>query len=334
MKILVTGAAGFMGSHLVDKLVEEGHEVYSLDDLSGGFIENVNPKSRFIQLDLRNKEATENLIKEVEPELIFHLAADATEGRSQFTPIECTARNLTAYLNLLVPAIKHGTKKMVMFSSMAVYGNQSPPFDEDLEPRPEDVYGVSKAAMENVTKILSEVYGFKYTILRPHNVYGPRQNMADPYRNVIAIFMNCLLRNKTFYIYGDGEQRRAFSYINGQVPCMVKAGFDNKVDGKIINIGPAKEVSINKVAELVLKVSGKNFRPVYMPERPREVKNAWCTNDKAARLLGYRDTLSLEEGIKRMWEWAKSFGPRTPRYIENMELSNAKIPETWKNKLI
>lgn len=334
MKIIVTGAAGFMGSHLVDVLVKEGHEVHSLDDLSGGFIENVNKESTFVELDLRNKDETERIVKKIKPEIIFHLAADATEGRSQFTPIECTSRNYTAYLNLLIPAINAGIKKIVVFSSMAVYGSQRTPFNEDMEPKPEDVYGVSKAAMEASTKILSEVYGFDYTILRPHNVYGPRQNMADPYRNVIAIFMNCLLRNKTFYIYGDGQQKRAFSYIDDQIPCMMRAGFDGKTNGEIINLGPVKEITINSLAEIVLRISGSRLKPVYMPPRPREVKDAWCTNGKSVRLLGYKDTVSIEEGVKRMWAWAKAAGPKTPRYIDALELVNDKIPKTWKNKLI
>lgn len=334
MKILVTGAAGFMGSHLVDTLIKDGHEVYSIDDLSGGFVENVNTKSKFVKLDLRNMEETEKAVKKISSELIFHLAADATEGRSQFTPIECTTRNYLAYLNLLVPAINSGVRKVVVFSSMAVYGNQKPPFEENLEPRPEDVYGVSKAAMENATKILSDVYGFKYTILRPHNVYGPRQNMSDPYRNVIAIFMNCILRNKPFYIYGDGKQKRSFSYIDDQTPCIAKTGFSNKVNGEIINIGPVKEITINEVAKIMLKVSNSKFKPVHMPARPREVKNAWCTNDKAVKLLGYKDNVNLEDGIKRMWTWARSTGPKSPKYVDEFELINEKIPKTWKEKLI
>lgn len=333
MKIGVTGAAGFMGSHLVDRLVEDGHDVFSIDDLSGGFRENVNQKSEFVHLDLRDRNGTEKAIQEIAPEIIFHLAADATEGRSQFTPIECTSRNYLAYLNVIVPAINYGVRKIIIFSSMAVYGKQKPPFVESMEPRPEDIYGVSKASMESATKILSDVYGIDYTILRPHNCYGPRQNMSDPYRNVIAIFMNCLLRKKPFYIYGDGEQKRSFSYIDDQVPCMIKA-LDRRCNGETINLGPINEITINELAKIILDATGSKLGPIYLPPRPREVKNAWCTNDKAVRLLDYKDNVTLEEGIHRMWKWARSFGPREPVYMNSLELDNNKMPQTWRNKLI
>jgi len=165
-RILVTGAAGFMGSYLVDALVDE-YDVYGVDDMSGGFWRNVNPKSHFTKLDLRQKQATQEYVDRVQPEMLFHLAADATEGRSQFTPVTCTARNLMAYLHTLVPAIRHGLKKVVVTSSMSVYGAQEPPFVEDMPTDPEDIYGISKAAMEQVTRVMSAVHGFAYTIVRP-----------------------------------------------------------------------------------------------------------------------------------------------------------------------
>lgn len=335
-RILVTGAAGFIGSHLVDYLLAQGHEIWSVDDLSGGYTENVHQNSHFVKLDLRQRSKTEKLIRLVKPEIVFHLAADATEGRSQFTPIECTGRNYMAYLNVLVPAIKKGMDKMVVFSSMSVYGAQKPPFHEGMEPVPEDVYAISKAAMEQSTKILSKVHGFKYTILRPHNVYGPRQNMADPYRNVIAIFMNCLLRNKPFYIYGDGEQTRSFSYIDDQIPPIAKTGFDEKTDGETINVGPVKEHTVNELARVLLNevTEMDHLKPIFLPSRPMEVKHAFCTNEKAVRLLGYEDRVELKEGMRRMWEWAKAKGPQEPKYMDKLELQTKHTPETWSKKLI
>ena len=242
MRILITGAAGFMGSHLVDSLVnKKEHEIFAVDDLSGGYINNVSPKAKFTKLDLRDREEVEKYISKVKPELMYYLAADASEGRSQFTPLSSTERNYLAYMYTLVPAIKHGLKKVVLTSSMSVYGAQKPPFSEDMPKKPEDVYGIAKGAMEDVTEVLAAVHDFDYVIIRPHNVYGPKQNLADPYRNVIAIFINCLLNNKRFYIYGHGTQKRAFTYIKDFTPYFKKSGFSNECNGEVINIGPKEE---------------------------------------------------------------------------------------------
>lgn len=340
MKILVTGAAGFMGSHLVDALVEMDHDVYGVDDLSGGYMSNVNPKSKFTKLDLRDRQATEEFVNATKPELVFHLAADATEGRSQFTPISATMRNYVAYLNLLIPCINNGMKKMVVTSSMSVYGAQKAPFSEDMPREPEDIYAISKAAMEHATEILSDVHGFKYTIIRPHNVYGPKQNLADPYRNVIAIFINRALKNKHFYVYGDGNQKRAFSYIDDFTPYIIKAGFDDVANSQIFNIGPTQEYTINELAKVVLDIFypdgniPEEMKPQYLPLRPKEVVDAWCTVEKAEKILGYKTTISLEEGVKKMVEWAKKMGPQEFHYMDNLELVTEDTPKTWRDKLI
>lgn len=340
-RILVTGAAGFMGSHLVSYLLSKKHKkIFGVDDLSGGFLENIHPESNFTKLDLRDKKKTAEYISLVKPDVIFHLAADATEGRSQFTPIECTERNYGAFLNLLVPAIKNGLKKIVLTSSMSVYGSQKPPFSETMRCEPDDIYGISKMAMERATEILSSVHGFTYVIIRPHNVYGPNQNFSDPYRNVVAIFINCLLNNKNFFIYGDGDQKRAFSYIDDFTPYIYKAAFTKKAEGEIFNIGPVEEYTINQLAEIVLKnffPDGKipgHLQPEYLPARPLEVKNAWCTVEKAQKILGYKTAVSIEEGIKRMIEWAKAKGPKKFEYLDSLEIENATTPKLWTKKLI
>lgn len=341
LKILVTGSAGFMGSHLVNKLVEMGYQnVHGLDDLSGGYKENVNHKSYFKELDLRDKEKTKRYIKEVKPQLIFHLAADATEGRSQFTPISCNDRNYGAFLNLIVPSIKNGLEKIVLTSSMSVYGSQKPPFSEDMPRFPDDIYGISKAAMEGATEVLSEVHNFKYVIIRPHNVYGPGQNLSDPYRNVVAIFINCLLNNKHFYIYGDGEQKRAFSYINDFTPYIIKAAFLKEAEGEIFNIGPTEEYTINQLSKIVLDSFFQNsdvpinLKPKYLPLRPLEVKEAWCTVEKAKKILDYNTSVSLKEGVQKMIEWARTKGAQKFKYLEDLEIVNKDTPETWVKKLI
>ena len=341
-KILVTGSAGFMGSHLVDYLLDKGFRVYGVDDLSGGYLKNVNKKSHFTKLDLRNKKKTRDYINKIKPDLVYHLAADATEGRSQFTPLGCTERNYLAYLNLLVPAIRSGMKRIVITSSMAVYGNQKPPFHEGLEPKPEDMYGISKTAMEQATKVLSSVHGFEYVITRPHNVYGPCQNMADPYRNVVAIFINKLLEGKPFFIYGNGKQKRCFTYIDDCTTPLAKCGFLKNLHEEIINIGPGPEeaVTINELAKTVLSAFfegstiPKKFLPVYLPDRPQEVKHAFSTHDKAKKMLGYCPKVKLKEGIRKMIEWARILGYQKPIYLEEIELISKDMPKTWKKKLI
>ena len=196
VKVLVTGGAGFIGSHLVDKLIHKGYPVFVIDDLSGGRKENVNQSAKLYQCDLRDVEKTDRIIKKIKPELVFHLAANAAENKAQFSPIDITSRNWNAFINTLVSSVRSGMKRIVVTSSIAVYGSLQTPFKETDRPEPEDLYGISKLAMEEALKVLSKVHKFEYVITRPHNVYGPRQNMTDPYRNVVTIFMNSLMKKE------------------------------------------------------------------------------------------------------------------------------------------
>ena len=341
-RILVTGGAGFMGSHLVDFLTKNNeHEVFAVDDLSGGYIENVSAKAHFTKLDLRDRRKVEQYIAKVKPELLYYLAADASEGRSQFTPLSSTERNYLAYMNTLVSCIKHGLKKVVLTSSMSVYGAQKPPFSENMLKKPEDIYGIAKSAMEDATQVLAKVHNFNYVIIRPHNVYGPKQNLADPYRNVIAIFINCLLNNKHFYIYGDGNQKRAFTYIDDFTPYFARSGFSNRCNGEVINIGPKEEYTINELADVVLKIFFPDenipnyFKPQHFPLRPQEVMEAYCTNDKAKKLLGYTTSVTLKQGVRKMIEWARKKGPQKFKYLKGgVELKTKDLPQTWSEELI
>lgn len=327
MKILVTGGAGFIGSHLVDRLVKK-HEVFVIDDLSGGLRKNLNPKAGFSKLDLRDRDGADRIISGIKPDIVYHLAANAAENKAQFSPIDITSRNYNTFINTLVPSLKSGMKRIIVTSSIAVYGSLQTPFKENDKPEPEDLYGISKLAMEETLKVLAKVHSFEYVITRPHNVYGPRQNMKDPYRNVVTIFMNSLLKRKPYFIYGDGKQRRCFSYIDEVTDALFKCGFED-VSGKIFNVGADKDYSIIELSDMVQKVSGINIAPTFIEDRPQEVKIAIADHKNAKKYLGYKDMTTLEKGIKKTWEYAKKMGPQVPVFTE-VEIPSAKLPANWR----
>lgn len=329
-KILVTGGAGFIGSHLVDSLVITGHQVSIIDDLSGGFLRNINPKSQFYRIDLRNTELVDKTIKKIKPEIIYHLAANAAENKSHFSPIEITSRNWNAFINILVPALRNGMKRFVFTSSIAVYGSLQTPYKENDRPQPQDLYGISKLAIEESLKVLSNVHNFEYVITRPHNVYGPRQNMSDPYRNVVALFMNALLKRKPYYIYGNGQQRRCFSYIEDVIDALFKCGFGN-FHGMTFNIGADKDYSLNELKNVIQKITGIKISPIYLRDRPQEVKIAISDHRLAKKYLGYKDKTSLYQGIQYTWEYAKKLGYQKS-ILTKVELDSPLLPRNWRIK--
>lgn len=333
MKVLMTGGAGFMGSWLVDELLERGHDVVNIDDLSGGFKRNINEECKFYEMDLRNTEKVKEIVKEENIDLIYHLAAYAAEGQSVFSPIEINDINITPMNNLLVAAVNNNVEKFVFTSSMAVYGDQETPFNEDLPRKPQDPYACGKSYCERMLEIFSRIYDLDYTIIRPHNVYGPRQNIADPYRNVLGIWINRIMKDKEPYIYGDGKQTRAFSYIEDVTPAIANSGFYNKANGEIINVGSSERVSINEVCDLVLDVMDSDLEPIYEEERPGEVKHAFCTTEKSKKLLDYRTGHTLRKGLKKMVKWAKDVGSQEPSYKIPLEITK-KSPRVWREKAI
>lgn len=328
MKILVTGSNGFIGSHLVDRLVEDGHIVLGIDDLSGGVLNYNNAKASYRYFDLRDVEKTRDTVTMFKPKVVFHLAANAAENKAQFSPIDISTRNYNTFLNVVVPAINSGVKRVIVTSSIAVYGALQTPFRETDLPQPEDIYGVSKLAMEQTLKILSDVHGFEYVITRPHNVYGPRQNMTDPYRNVVTIFMNSLLKGESYKIYGDGEQRRCFSYVDDVVDALVKCATE-QVARVTFNVGSDKSYSINELSDAVQEVSGIFIEPTHIEDRQKEVKVAVADHALARFFLKYKDNIPLKEGLRKTWEWALTQGYQKPIYT-SFEIDSPKIPSNWK----
>ena len=218
---------------------------------------------------------------------------------------------------------------------MARYGNQKTPFVEDMEPKPVDPYGIAKVAGESVLKVLANLNNMEWNIAVPHNIIGPRQKYDDPFRNVLSIFINRNLQNKPAIIYGDGKQKRCFSYIDDVIYCLEKLALDKKINKEIINIGPdEEEVTINQIAEMVANETGFNQKPTHIKDRPQEVKFATCSADKSRRLLNYKTNTKLKEAIKKTCEFIKKNGVREFKYYLPVEIINDKTPETWVKKLI
>lgn len=323
-KIICTGGAGFIFSHLTNRLIDEGHEVVVIDDLSGGSLDNVDKRAKFYEADCRDAPLMDEIIKKEGCEILYMGACNAAENRAQFSPIEITSRIYDGFIKTLTPFIKYGGKRFIFASSIAVYGMGQVPFKETDKPEPEDLYGLSKLMCEETLKIMSKVHDFEYVITRPHNVYGERQNMTDPYRNVVTIFMNSIMKGEPYNIYGDGEQRRCFSYIHDVVEALNKCAFDD-VAGMTFNIGSDKDYSVNELAEAI---GGEH---IYVPERAQEVKIAISDHTQAKKYLAYDDRTSLKDGIKLTWNWAFKKGYQEPIYDE-LEIINDKVPKNWLKK--
>ncbi len=320
-----------MGSWLVDELVKKGHQVVSADNLLGGSERNVNKDCKFVKADMRIRDRVKEVVKGTD--IIFHLAAYAAEGQSFFSPVAINEINIVPMNNLLVEAINKDVESFVFTSSMAVYGAQKPPFREDLPREPEDPYGAAKAYCETMLEIFAHTYGLHYTILRPHNVYGPRQNTADPYRNVLGIWINRILRNKPPLIYGNGDQTRAFSYVEDVTPAIANAAFHEKTNMQIINIGSDEITPINDACRALLETMHSEMEPIYEPARPGEVKHAYCTVRKSMDLLDYKTSHTLKQGLSKMVDWARDLGPQEPTYRLPLEITR-KAPRVWVEKLM
>jgi UDP-glucose 4-epimerase len=332
-KVFVSGVAGFLGSHLAEALLKEGHEVIGCDNLIGGYIDNVPEGVDFHQVDCKYLNTMKNLLKGVE--IVYHCACTAYEGLSVFSPHLVCENTGQITVTIATAAAENKVKRFVYCSSMARYGTQEKvPFTEDMEPKPQDPYGISKLYSEKIIKNLSQVHGMEYVIAVPHNIIGPRQKYDDPYRNVASIMINLMLQGKQPIIYGDGEQKRCFSFIQDDIDCLLKLGFQDNVIGEVINIGPDEEfITINELAKTIAKLLDFDLNPTYKKGRPQEVKFATCSADKARKLLGYKTKTSLEEGLKQMIKYIKERKPKPFRYHLSLEIINEKTPETWKNKL-
>lgn len=325
MKVLVTGHSGLIGSHLVDRLLAKGHEVIGVSRTN----KNANPQCRNVELDLRDTARTAALIEEVAPELVYHLAANAAEGKGQFSPIDMATNGYLTFFNVITPAIRTGKlKRFVYTSSIAAYGAIDPRFLETDQPKPQDIYGISKYANELSLKVLSAVHDFEYVIARPHNVTGPRQNMSDPYRNVVTLFMNHLLKGIPYKIFGDGSMERCFSYVKDVVDVLYKCGVQENTAGMTFNVGSDKAYSIQELSDTIQEITGINIPPIYVPERVQEVHTAIADHTLQNTVLGYQDT-PFKQALQETWDWVRQQGPQEYKF-DPLEIPNDKAPKHWR----
>ncbi len=327
IKSLVTGGAGFIGAHVTNGLISLGHEVVVLDDLSGGFEDNVNPQATFIKGSITDYELVLDLFEQHQFTYVYHLAAYAAEGLSHFIRRFNYNNNLMGSINLINASIRHKIECFVFASSIAVYGALTPPIRESDFPQPEDPYGISKFAIEQDLKSAHEMFGLNYIIFRPHNVYGEYQNIGDKYRNVVGIFMNQLMQGKELTIFGDGSQTRAFSYIGDVAPYIANSINVPEAYNEIFNIGADQDFSVQELAETIKEVMAADGELRFLEKR-NEVEHAYADHSKAKEVFNIKDYVSLEEGLSRMAAWAKTVGARKSTKFDNIEITE-KLPPLW-----
>ncbi len=326
--VLVTGAAGFIGSHVAEHCLKLGFKVTATDDLSGGFLENVPEGCEFIQGDLRNPDFVASLWGRRNFEIVYHLAAYAAEGLSHFVRRFNYETNLLSSINLLNESVNRGVKTYVFTSSIAVYGQGQTPMTEDMVPQPEDPYGISKYAMELDLKAAHEMFGIDYIVFRPHNVYGERQNIADKYRNVIGIFMNQVLKDEPMTVFGDGSQTRAFSHVDDVAPIIARAPLVEAAKNKAFNVGADVPYTVNTLAKEVALAFDAKCQVHYLEAR-NEVLHAFSDHAKARDVFSPPEPIDLRTGLQRMASWVRAHGPCTPVKFENIEIKK-KLPNSWK----
>ena len=326
-KSLITGGAGFIGSHVARQCLKLGHEVVVLDDLSGGFEDHIPDGANFVQGSVTDEKLITDLFNEHHFDYVYHLAAYAAEGLSHFIRRYNYNTNLIGSINLINESVKHKVKCFVFTSSIAVYGKGQLPMTEEMTPTPEDPYGVSKYAVELDLRAAHEMFGLNYIVFRPHNVYGENQNIGDKYRNVIGIFMNQIMQGKQLTIFGDGEQTRAFSYIDDVAIPIAKSVNIKEAYNQVFNIGADKPYTVNELAKVVSAQFGVEPNIKYLSAR-NEVMHAYSDHTKAHGVFGAPTGIDLKEGIARMADWAKKVGARQSQEFDNIEITE-KLPDGW-----
>jgi UDP-glucose 4-epimerase len=327
VRSLVTGGAGFIGSHVAQACLKLGHDLVVLDDLSGGFRDHVPEGARFVHGSVTDAALIAGLFDEGHFDYVYHLAAYAAEGLSHFIRRFNYINNVVGSVTLVNEAVKHDVQCFVFTSSIAVYGVGQLPMSEEMTPQPEDPYGIGKYAVELDLKAAHEIFGLDYIIFRPHNVYGENQNIGDRYRNVIGIFMNQIMQDQPMTIFGDGEQSRAFSHIDDVAPQIARSVDIPAARNQVVNIGADQAYTVNRLADVVARAFGVLPKIRHLPPR-NEVAHAYSDHSKARRLFGDESGIRLEDGIGRMAQWARRVGARQSREFKEIEIRK-NLPAGW-----
>lgn len=334
MKVFITGVAGFLGSHLADRMLALGHDVVGNDTYICGYSDNVPAGVEFHEVDCRDIDKMTEILAGVD--VVIHAAATAHEGLSIFSPSFITKNIFEASVSTISAAIQNKVKRFVFCSSMARYGNQPFPYKETQAPAPVDPYAIAKVAVEDILKILAPMNDMEWNIAIPHNIVGPRQRYDDPYRNVMSIMINRVLQNQPPIVYGDGSQIRCFSFVEDCINCLEKLALDPAIVSETVNIGPDEEtITIKELAEAIITKLGFAGSPKFMPDRPNEVKNAICDSTKARQLLGYRTNTTFDIGLNKTIEYIRARGAKPFDYDSYpLEIINKHTPATWSKKLM
>ncbi|MFO7691891.1 MAG: NAD-dependent epimerase/dehydratase family protein [Vicinamibacterales bacterium] len=328
-RVLVTGGAGFIGSHVAEHLVTRGHAVTVLDDLSGGCRDNVPDGAEFVEGSVTDAALVDRLFADREFTHVFHLAAYAAEGLSHFIKRFNYTNNPIGSVTLINASVNHGVRCFVFTSSIAVYGASADlPMTEETRPNPEDSYGIAKLAVEQELRISRAMFGLDYIVFRPHNVYGERQNIGDRYRNVVGIFMNQALLGQPMTVYGDGTQTRAFTYIGDVAPIISESIDVPAARNQVFNIGADRPCSVNELAASVAQAMGVPAEVTHTPPR-QEVQDAYSTHDKLQRVFGARPACGLDDGLARMARWVTQHGARSSRAFDEIEVRR-NLPSVWR----
>lgn len=324
---MITGGAGFIGAHVTREALKLGFQPVVLDDLSGGFTENVPAGAEFVEGSINDVSLVKALFGKHRFDYVYHLAAYAAEGLSHFIKRFNYENNLIGSVNLINESVLHKVKRFVFTSSIAVYGKGQLPMREDMTPVPEDPYGISKLAVEQDLRCTHEMFGLDYVIFRPHNVYGEFQNIGDKYRNVVGIFMNQLMEGKPLTIFGDGEQTRAFSYIGDIAPIIARSVHVDEARNQVFNVGADEPYSVKQLATAVCAAMKQDGNLRYVEAR-NEVVHAYADHTKAHRVFGHSASTPLQDGLTRMAEWALNTGAKKSKRFGNIEITE-KLPPLW-----